>query len=200
MPYDKLRASLQFVVRRADASPPFGSSTALPMGYVDKNLISGEKVVYRASLTRLMYGWVLLPAALAIIAAVFHNYFPSSHRWLAAAILAGAAVCVWLWARIRVASAEFAVTDRRVIVKVGVLQRRTVETMLTKVEGVAVDQGLRGRIFDYGTVAITGTGGTREAFEDIAAPLEFRRQIQSQLARMDDDRAAATRASQGTPR
>jgi uncharacterized membrane protein YdbT with pleckstrin-like domain len=200
MPYDNLRASLQFVVRRADASSPFGSSTALPMGYVDKNLISGEKVVYRGSLTRLMYGWVLVPGALAIIAAVFRNYFPSGHRWLPAAILAGVAVCVWLWARVRVASAEFAVTNRRVIVKVGVLQRRTIETMLTKVEGVAVDQGLRGRIFDYGTVAITGTGGTREAFEDIAAPLEFRRQIQSQLARMDDDRAAATRANQGTPR
>ncbi len=116
------------------------------MSYVDKNLIQGESVVYRSSLAPLPYGWVVPPAVLAIAAAVFRNYFPVGHRWLAAGILAAVAVIVWLWARIRVHSAEFAVTNRRVMIKLGVLQRRTVETMLSKVEGVAVHQDLTGRI------------------------------------------------------
>src|SRR5215469_6693161 len=122
------------------------------MSYVDKNLIQGESVIYRGSLAALPYGWVLPPAALAIAAAVFRNYFPAAHHWLAAGVLSCAAVIVWLWARIRVGSAEFAVTNRRVMIKLGVLQRRTIETMLSKIEAVAVDQGLRGRIFDFGTV------------------------------------------------
>src|ERR1700752_5018909 len=155
------------------------------MSYVDKNLIQGEFVVYRGSLARLPCGWVVLPAALTIAAAVFRNYFPVGHRWLAAGILAAVTVFMWLWARIRIGSAEFAVTNRRVMIKLGVLQRRTIETMLSKVEGVAVQQDLAGRICNYGTITVTGTGGTRESFENIADPLEFRRQIQSQLARMD---------------
>jgi uncharacterized membrane protein YdbT with pleckstrin-like domain len=171
------------------------------MSYVDKNLISGESVVYRGSLARLPYGWVVLPAALTVAAAVFRNtLFPVGHRWLAPGILAGLTVVVWLWARIRVRSAEFAVTNRRVMIKLGVLQRRTVETMLSKVEGIAVEQGLAGRIFNYGTITVTGTGGTRESFENIAAPLEFRRQVQSQLARMEDERLNASRPDPGAPR
>jgi uncharacterized membrane protein YdbT with pleckstrin-like domain len=169
------------------------------VSYVDKNLIAGESVVYRGSLTRLPYGWALASGALAVVAAVFRNYFPVDHRWLLAGLLAGATVVIWLWARIRIGSAEFAVTNRRVMVKLGVMQRRTVETMLSKVEGVAVDQGLAGRIFDYGTITVTGTGGTRETFENIAAPLEFRRQVQGQLARMEDDRLNVPRPSAGPP-
>ena len=39
-----------------------------------------------------------------------------------------------------------------------------------------------GRIFNYGTITLSGTGGVREVFDNIAAPLEFRRKIQSQTA------------------
>ena len=100
---------------------------------------------------------------------------------------------VWLSARIRVRSAEFAVTNRRVMIKLGVMQRRTVETMLNKVEGVAVDQTLAGRVFNYGTITVTGTGGTRETFERIANPLEFRRRVQAEIARLDDERSGVGR-------
>jgi uncharacterized membrane protein YdbT with pleckstrin-like domain len=165
------------------------------MTYVDKNLIPGEFVVYRGSLTRLPYAWSLAAAALAIAAAVFRNDIPGRHHWVVPEVLAVLAVLAWLWARIRITSAEFAVTNRRVMIKLGVVQRRTVETMLRKAEGVAVDQGLAGRIFDFGTITVTGTGGTRETFEDIAAPLEFRRQVQGQLARMEDERLPASRPS-----
>jgi uncharacterized membrane protein YdbT with pleckstrin-like domain len=75
-------------------------------------------------------------------------------------------------------------------VKTGVLQRRTVEMMLSKIEGVGVDQTLFGRIGNYGTVIVSGTGGTKEVFDEIADPLEFRRQVQTQLARMDDTRGS----------
>lgn len=170
------------------------------MSYADNNLIPGESIVYRGSLARLPFCWVLLPAGLMIVAAVFRNYFPVGYRWLPAAVLAGVTALVWLRVRVRVGSAEFVVTNRRVMIKLGVLQRRTVETMLSKVEGISVDQGLAGRLFNYGTITVTGTGGTRESFEHIAAPLEFRRQVQGQLARLEDERLDAVRAGQGAAR
>jgi uncharacterized membrane protein YdbT with pleckstrin-like domain len=88
------------------------------------------------------------------------------------------AAVIGLQRYIHYASSEFAVTDRRVIIKVGVLRRRTLEMQLTKIEAVAVDQGIMGRIFGYGDIAVTGTGGTNERFAGIGDPLAFRRAVQ----------------------
>ena len=79
------------------------------------------------------------------------------------------------------ATSEFAVTNKRVIIKVGWIRRRSLETLLTKVEGIEVNQGIWGRVFDYGTIVITGTGGSKETFARIGAPLLFRRKVQEQI-------------------
>jgi hypothetical protein len=59
---------------------------------------------------------------------------------------------------------------------------------------VGVDQGLLGRLLDFGTITVTGTGGTQETFQRIAAPLEFRKQVQAAAMAADERRALA-----GTP-
>jgi uncharacterized membrane protein YdbT with pleckstrin-like domain len=79
-------------------------------------------------------------------------------------------------------SSEFAVTNKRVLVKVGLIRRHSLELLLQKVEGIGVDQTLTGRILGYGTITVSGTGGTREAFRLISDPLEFRRQVQAEIA------------------
>jgi uncharacterized membrane protein YdbT with pleckstrin-like domain len=66
-----------------------------------------------------------------------------------------------------------------VLIKFGTLRRRTVDLLLPKVEGVVVEQGLMGQLLGFGTIVVTGTGGMRERFEQISAPLEFRRQVQT---------------------
>lgn len=75
-------------------------------------------------------------------------------------------------------SNEFALTNKRVIIKEGLLSRRSLEMGIGKVESVAVDQSILGRIFGYGTLIIRGTGGTNEPFYKIANPMEFRRKFQ----------------------
>jgi uncharacterized membrane protein YdbT with pleckstrin-like domain len=65
------------------------------------------------------------------------------------------------------------------MMKVGVFHTRSIELLLHKIEAIAVEQTLMGRIFDYGSIVITGTGGTQEPFSHIQAPLAFRRAVQS---------------------
>jgi uncharacterized membrane protein YdbT with pleckstrin-like domain len=77
---------------------------------------------------------------------------------------------------------EMAVTSKRVIVKTGIAERRTVEILLSRIESVAVDEPALGRLLGYGTVIVRGTGGTPEMFEKIYHPLEFREQVQRQIA------------------
>ena len=75
-------------------------------------------------------------------------------------------------------SDEFAITNRRVIIKTGLISRKTFEMNLSKIESVNIDQTILGRIFGYGTILIVGSGGTREIFPKIKNPLEFRKKFQ----------------------
>jgi uncharacterized membrane protein YdbT with pleckstrin-like domain len=76
------------------------------------------------------------------------------------------------------ASSELVITNMRVLINTGVIRRQTLEMFISKIESIAVDQGFLGRMFDYGTVLIRGTGGFQEPFEAIARPLEFRNSVQ----------------------
>ena len=77
---------------------------------------------------------------------------------------------------------EMAVTNKRVIVKSGLVDRRTTEILLSRIESVVVDEPAMGRILGYGTVIVRGTGGTPEVFQRIQHPLKLREQVQSQIA------------------
>ena len=74
-------------------------------------------------------------------------------------------------------STEMAITNRRVIAKFGFIWRKTFEIDRQKVESVKVDQSILGRILDYGTVTITGTGSSSEPVQNIDSPLEFRNKL-----------------------
>ena len=76
---------------------------------------------------------------------------------------------------------EMAVTNKRVIAKTGLADRRTIEILLSRVESIAVEEPPLGRILGYGTVIVRGIGGTPESFERIQNPLKFREQVQSQI-------------------
>ena len=100
--------------------------------------------------------------------------------WLAVLIVAAVPV---LAAVINWRSAEFAVTNKRVILKTGFIQSKTEEMFLNKIESVGVDQTLTGRILGFGSIVIRGTGGSLEPFHRVSAPLEFRKQIQEQIGK-----------------
>lgn len=148
------------------------------MGYVDNHLLPGEEVVHRGHLHKIVYVVPVLVASVfmagSALAFLAQNY-PLAVGGLMASLVP------LTWGQILYTSSEFAVTNKRVIIKVGFIKRRTLETLLNKVEGIEVNQSVFARIVNFGTIAVTGTGGTREEFRNIAAPLEFRRQVQAQV-------------------
>ncbi len=82
---------------------------------------------------------------------------------------------------IKYLTSEFGVTNQRVIIKTGFIGRDSSDIMLTKIEGVQVDQEILERVLDYGSIAVTGVGGTKEPFHKISDPLEFREQVEEQV-------------------
>jgi membrane protein YdbS with pleckstrin-like domain len=88
------------------------------------------------------------------------------------------------------ATSEFAITNKRVLIKTGWIRRYSLETLLTKVESIRVDQSVLGRMLDYGTIIISGTGGSKEPFHKIAQPMMFRRRVQDQISASEQLRNA----------
>jgi hypothetical protein len=81
---------------------------------------------------------------------------------------------------LRYHNSEFAVTNKRIIVKTGYLFLRTIEILLQKIEAIEVSQDIFGKLCNYGTITVIGTGGTNESFCTIGYPLAFRRAIEMQ--------------------
>ena len=157
------------------------------MGYVERHLLPGERVLYK---TRLH--WVLFarPALVVLIGAglAFAVGQMSGGRetqaeaarwagWVGIGIMAIGLLWGFVhWVELR--TSEFAVTTTRVIFKVGLVARYTTELLLTKVESIAVQQTLTGRLLGYGDLTVIGTGGTREVFRRVRDPITFRNYVQ----------------------
>ena len=161
------------------------------MGYVEQNLVTGEAVVYRGSLH-----WIVLlrPALIALLLAapgiaMLYESTSTDQTYNKEALIGAGVFMVLIGATVfgtgmvRRKAAEFAVTNKRVILKRGLLRRKTEEIFLQKIESVGVDQDLMGRMLNYGTISVRGVGGTLEPFSHVSHALEFRRQVQEQIAK-----------------
>jgi uncharacterized membrane protein YdbT with pleckstrin-like domain len=159
------------------------------MSYLDDHLLDGERIVYRARLHWTIFiipiVVVLLGAALGVVLSIYEPAY-----WYLGAILAGIGLLLAIGPLINYTSSDFAVTNKRVLSKTGFVERESDETLLSKVEGVSVDQGILGRMLGFGTVTITGSGGTEDYFTRISHPLELRRQIQNQVVAFEERRGA----------
>ena len=162
------------------------------MSYASKHLIAGEQVQYETKLHWVvMLGHVTLAVILAIVGVGLlagpwgrthgGQEYSGALRWAGVASLV-AAFMFLIVGLVRRDATEMAVTNKRVIVKTGLASRRTVELLLPRIESVVVEEPAIGRALGYGTVILRGTGGTPEAFRQIAHPLQFREQVQRQIA------------------
>ena len=156
------------------------------MSYIDTHRLPGETVSYR---TRLHWKIYVIPVLISLAMVVLSAWALSANRTLLAIVPATVALIVLFIAWIRRRSSEFAVTNKRVIIKLGVLTTRSTELLLPKIEGIAVSQSLAGRMFGFGEIVVTGSGGTQEPFDNIQSPLDFRQAVQAATdGGMIDDR------------
>jgi len=172
------------------------------MSYVEQSLVNGEKIEYRAQPSKARFIFFGLWAAFCLLGSLVvfwrtrvslaqlktaHIMLPKYSEKLQA-IMWGVIAFVLAVGLVPLAvsfltfiTSEFVVTNKRVMSKVGILRRRSVELLLGKVEGIIVNQGILGRMLGYGTIVVTGIGGGRTPFKHIADPLALRRAVQDRI-------------------
>ncbi len=127
------------------------------MSYVDKALAPGERLVQRAQ---------------------FH-WFHWLRAWLWLLLLGWILIGIYFFIRdvIYLTNTETAVTDRRLIFKTGLFDRKTADLLLDSIETVRINQSVFGRLLNYGHVAVHGTGDEVWVTPNITDPVGFRRAI-----------------------
>lgn len=132
--------------------PNYLLSFILMAKYVENNLIEDEHIMYETT-----HHWIIFISWRSLITLFIYPIFK---RW----------------------TDEFVLTNKRVVIKTGLIARDTVEMNLNRIETIFVDQSVLGRMLGYGTLEIKGIGGTVEKFLHISDPLEFRRKFQEQIS------------------
>lgn len=148
--------------------------------YVDAVLSDGERIVYRAAISHWKFFLSYLIGSLFVLTALGAYISIGSADAASLAMIAtllAIGIIVILVAVVRRQTTELVLTDRRIITKRGLVSRDTVEMNLAKVESLHVNQGLMGRILDFGDVTVVGTGSSLEPLRGIARPIELRKKL-----------------------
>jgi len=157
------------------------------MGYVEDNLLPNEKIFLKPKMSPAIF---VIPFFVFLISLFLFGYSINlaTKNDSALSVLSGIIFCfsgmvfiisisVALIVLVRILTTELAVTNKRVIAKTGFIKRNSLDLRLTKIESVEVDQGILGRLLGYGTITLTGTGGTHQSFRGIVDPINTKRKI-----------------------
>jgi uncharacterized membrane protein YdbT with pleckstrin-like domain len=153
------------------------------MSYVASVLREGETVTHQGKIHWIVYLRSIVLLVIAFLILFFTNTGPlaTSDFALAGKIAAGLLALVAVWFGIHAFilrwSTELVTTNQRCIVKVGFIRRHTWEINAGKVEGVEVSQTILGRILDYGTILVKGTGSGSAPVRFVQAPVAFRNAV-----------------------
>jgi uncharacterized membrane protein YdbT with pleckstrin-like domain len=148
------------------------------MRYIDDTLVASERVLLRAYRHWVELVVPMLFASAVMIVSLFLIFDVSIGGGVACLVLAGTIAAV---AYVRWKSTEIAITNKRVMIKVGIVSVSSLEIYLKKIESTGIEQGFLGGLLNYGDILIRGTGGTDEILANIARPMQFRAELQKQL-------------------
>jgi uncharacterized membrane protein YdbT with pleckstrin-like domain len=160
------------------------------MSYLDNNLMPDEKVLYRAKPHWIIFWptFLLLLIGLALFIFGIKQPLPTTSptfhlniNTLVARLALLLAIILAIPEFITYVTSEYGVTNRRVLMKTGFFRRISLDIRLSRVESIAVQQTLLGHLLNYGSILISGVGGSKDPFPTIASPLLFRQKIQEQL-------------------
>ena len=136
------------------------------MGYIENSLIDGEEVGHQATFHWLytvnaglgaLALWIIAGICLLLGGDLLPSYALALR--ITAAVFGLWGLVAFLIPMIRKWTTEIAVTNKRFVQKTGWIARTTNELPLNRIEEVNLEQGIIGRLFGYGTVSVSGTGG-----------------------------------------
>jgi uncharacterized membrane protein YdbT with pleckstrin-like domain len=150
------------------------------MSYVDRNLLPGERILFRTRKHLIIFFIPFVWTIFSIYAAIYmqQNSILAALAWIPWVI----ALLLWSMVGLQYFFSEFAVTNKRVMMREGLINRHTNEMRVSTISQVNVDQNLLGQLLSYGTVSINAFGAF-DAYTLIAHPTQFQKWVNEQADR-----------------
>ena len=134
--------------------------------YIESTLGRDEQIIYRPQISWWSQSGLFIVGLLTVL-------------------IYGLGIIFFIMAVLNVLTTELGFTNKRIIAKFGFIRRQTVELRLEKVESLVVDQGVIGRILNYGSIVVCGTGASAAPVPYIKNPLAFRQRFNEYLDDLD---------------
>ncbi len=156
------------------------------MSYADGLLATGERIVHREKQHPLVFIWGAKWPLAAFIGGLILLFLTTQvvtlsspwseiFAWLSALLVIGGLI-LFGWHTLRYMTQEYALTNRRVIQVEGVLNKKSAESSLEKINDAELSQSVFGRIFDFGDLEIlTASESGIDQFRMLRAPIEFKK-------------------------
>jgi len=137
------------------------------------NEMTDNNIVYLARLHWIIFFWPLALACFAMVMGIEFN--PVKEVSLFFVIFS----LIWsLIVYINYHFSSLTIKNKQVILRTGMIVRKTTDIPLAKIESIDIRQSLLGSLLRYGSLLIIGTGGTRHMINFLDKPLTCRRYIE----------------------
>jgi hypothetical protein len=172
------------------------------MSYADSLLATGERVIHRERQHWLVLVWGARLPIVSIIAALL-LFVVSPHDssgaatvlGLLAAILFLGGLAFLAWATLRYLAQEYVLTNRRVIEVQGVVNKRSTDSSLEKINDAILTQSIFGRVFGFGDLEVlTASEAGIERFRMIVNPIGFKKAMMDAKHEYEQDMSGSYRA------
>ncbi len=164
------------------------------MSYIEQNLTTNEKILHQATISNI---YVFIGPIMAGIGGLLGGAMVAigADELGPGLMVAFLVLCLGIPSLvaglIMKFTTEVALTNQRVILKWGLIQRNTIEIILEKVEGLSADQDILGRLFNYGSITVRGTGSGNTPCPGIEKPLDFRRAVNEEIQKLGQAKAGS---------
>lgn len=138
------------------------------MSYIEDNLRPNEEIHYLGKLSWFSF---IYPLIMGFFVYLINDLLDTPIDSIKIVL-----VCMFffLYRLVLRLTSEFAITNERVMIKYGLIFRTTFDLTIQKIEGYTANQSILGRIINYGTITLQGSGGTKHKIKNLTKPLEFR--------------------------
>jgi len=153
--------------------------------FVSKNLMADENIVYITKLHWVIYlqalTAILIGAIMIVVIPIFGETTVKNTLVLPGMIVIIVGILYGIYLNLLIKTSEFVITNKRVIMKKGLISTTTLEVLFSKAESIAAHQSIGGKLFGYGDITVIGSGGTKNEFNYIEKPFDFRKAAQDEI-------------------
>jgi uncharacterized membrane protein YdbT with pleckstrin-like domain len=148
------------------------------MSYFDKNLLPGEQILFSTKKHLIVFFFPVL----WLIFSIYAFFYMRTNSILIHLDWAPWFVCFILWGYVWLEYhfSEFAVSNKRVMMREGFFNRHANEMRLTAIAQININQSLLGQLLNYGKVSINSFG-IYDVFPLISKPFLFQKAINEQV-------------------